>query len=346
MRAALAAGVLAVLLLGAAVPAAPSVLVLGDSYASGEGLPAADGVCGTEAEASWGALVARELGADELRLSACSGAAVADLTTGGALGRDPQLAALGGPADLVLLTIGGNDLGFTDIVADCLGFAELEDGPVREAAADGTWADLGTGRGPDRGCDVATADLRDRIASFAAPERFPLPDGASGDLAAVYVAVARGALAEGGRLVVVGYPALFAEPDRWPERYGQRCHGLRAADAAALGEVVAALDAAVADAVRAANQRLGAPVVQHVDVMDAYTGAEGEDHRLCGGGVPWMNGLTVGEGGIDIGRLLGQLSGGGGIDLEQLGARPSGSFHPGTAGHRGIADAVLAALTG
>jgi hypothetical protein len=62
-----------------------------------------------------------------------------------------------------------------------------------------------------------------------------------------------------------------------------------------------------------------------------------------------MNGLTVNEGGIDVTQLLsrlGQGAGQGGLDLAELGARPSGSFHPGTAGHRGTAAVVLDAVGG
>jgi len=330
-------------------PTAPSVLVLGDSYASGEGLPSAEGVCGTEAALSWPALVAQHLQSTHVRLLACSGATVTDVTVGGPLGREPQLAAAaaGGPADLVLLTIGGNDLGFTDIVGDCLGFAGLDEAPSVEALEGASWSDL-VGRGEiDRGCDVSQAELLDRVTDLAASDRFVVDsEGGTGGLAALHASVVEQAVAEGGRLVVVGYPALFAEVARWADRYGQRCHGLGAADAEALGRVVVALDEEVAAEVAAANVLLGADVVEYVSVLAVYDGsADGEDHRLCGGGTPWLNGLTVAEGGIDVARLLVQLGAGAdGLDLEALGARPGGSFHPSTAGHRGTAAAVLDAL--
>lgn len=341
--------VVGVLLSMAAVPAPAvgTVLVLGDSYASGEGLPTAQGVCGAEAERSWPALVAAGLGASTVQLLACAGAGVDDVTVGGRLGRPAQLAAAD-PADLVLVTVAGNDLGFTEIVADCLGFAELGQAPTAAALDDGGWLDLVDAGEVDRGCDVTQPELLDRVAAFARPDRFPLAGGGAGSLGDVYAELATNAVADGGQLVVVGYPALFAEVARWPERYGRRCHGLRDTDAQALARVVVALDEQLAVAAATANERLGADVVRHVSVLGAFDGTrDDEDHRLCGAGEPWINGLTVVEGGVDVARLLAQLGAGpGGLDLDELGARPGGSFHPSTVGHRGIADVVLEELGG
>ncbi len=329
---------------GAATPAS-SVLVLGDSYASGEGLPTASGECGTEAERSWGALVAAGIGSADLQLLACSGAEVADVTVGGPLGRPAQLVAAR-PADLVLLTLGGNDLGFVEIVADCLGFARLETSPGGAALEEGAWTALLTGD-VDQGCDITQEELLGRVEALADPDRFVLDDaGTTGGLGEVYATVARRAVAEDGRLVVVGYPALFSDVAAWPARYVQRCHGLRAADAEALAAVVLALDERVAVAVATANELLGEDVVEHVSVLDAVAGTvDGEDHRLCGGGDAWINGLTLVEGGVDVAQLLAQLGAGpGGLDLSAIGARPGGSFHPSTAGHAGIAATVLETL--
>lgn len=329
----------------AAVSAPGDVLVLGDSYASGEGLPSASGECGTETTRSWGALVAAELGSADLQLVACSGAEVADVTVGGPLGRPAQL-DVAAPADLVLLTLGGNDLGFVEIVGDCLGFAGLTESPGAGVDSGDGWTALLDGD-VDRGCDVTPDELLARVASLRAADRFVLDEqGTTGSLADVYAAVAARVVAPGGQLVVVGYPALFSDVAAWPERYVQRCHGLRAGDADALGDVVVALDEAIAASVEEANAILGAPVVTHVDLQAAVAGGDdGEDHRLCGGGTPWINGLTVVEGGVDVAQLLAQLGAGpGGIDLDAVGARPGGSFHPSTAGHRGIAATVLEAL--
>lgn len=320
---------------GATDTGTPSrVLVLGDSYASGLGLPEATGECGTESSASWGALVAEGLGA-ELDLQACAGAEVADVLTGGGdLGRPAQVGAP--PADLVLLMVGGNDLGFIEIVGDCLGFADVQGGAATFGEQATPWTDLVAAGRVDTGCDTPTSDLLARV------------DELAGVLEETYVTVAGTVVADGGRLVVVGYPGIVADPELWPARYGERCHAVRAGDAGGLVSLVESLDAAVADAVGAADERLGGGVVTHVPVLGPSQGADGEgDHRLCGGGEPWLNGLTVAEGGVNVVELLTQLGGGpGGVDLEAIGARPGGSFHPGTAGHRGIAATVLDALGG
>ena len=152
-------------------------------------------------------------------------------------------------------------------------------------------------------------------------------------MADVYVEIANRTVTAGGELVVVGYPQLVADPASWPARYGQRCHALRAADAAALGPVIVALDEAIAAAAAAADDALADRRIRHVSLLAASEGAAtGVVHRLCGGGEPWINGLTVIEGGVDVAQLLARLGAGpGGLDLEALGARPSGSFHPASA---------------
>ena len=241
----------------------------------------------------------------------------------------------------------GNDLGFTEIVADCLGFAQLREPPSPTALASTGWTDLVTAGDVDDGCDVSREELLERIAGFAADDRFVLDaEGGTGSLADVYVTIGREVVTDGGELVVVGYPQLFAEVTDWPVRYGQRCHALRARDATDLAVVVAALDAQLAASARAADEALDAITVRHVSLLAAVAGeGTGADHRLCGGGEPWVNGLTVVEGGLDVAQLLAQLGAGpGGLDLESIGARPSGSFHPSSAGHAGIADVVLDVL--
>ena len=341
----LAAGLLAAGLVLAQGAEPTTVVVLGDSYASGEGLATASGECGTEPERSWGAQVATGLGA-ELRLVACTGAEVADVTVGRQAGRAAQVAAAA-PAPLALLTVGGNDLGFTEIVADCLGFAGLREPPSPADLASAGWTELLTGGEVDDGCDVTRQELLDRVDAFAGPDRFLLDaEGTTGSLADVYATVARRVVTAGGELIVVGYPQLFAAVAEWPTRYGQRCHALRAEDAADLGAVVAALDAQLAASAAAADAALDAITVRHVSLLGAIAGEQtGADHRLCGGGEPWINGLTVVEGGLDVAQLLAQLGAGPeGLDLEGIGARPSGSFHPSSAGHAGIASVVLDAL--
>ena len=167
---ALAALVLAApVLLGAtsasAAPRQPVVYdALGDSYASGYGVPPY-GPCGRS-----GSAYAEQLdGRMKIRLDdfvACAGATTTSLVSGG------QLGALGADTDLVTLTIGGNDIGWSQTVGACL---------------------VGT----DPQCAGSLALTRARVLT-------QLPSL----LDTVYADVA--AAAPGAHVVVTGYPRLFS----------------------------------------------------------------------------------------------------------------------------------------
>jgi GDSL-like Lipase/Acylhydrolase family/Bacterial Ig domain len=133
------------------------VAIVGDSYISGEG--AADGITSTlefneepkpyeigtddrgvnqchRSQASWAWRVAADrLQADSIFFSACSGAVTHNVTFNGSpqwpvsalLGGQPQSNSLNEynqdhPIDLVLVSIGGNDIGFERVIRDCLLF--------------------------------------------------------------------------------------------------------------------------------------------------------------------------------------------------------------------------------
>ena len=150
-----------------AAPAAASRVVydaLGDSYASGYGVPPY-----TECGRSQSAYAVQLDGRHRLRLDdfvACAGATTTTLVTGG------QLAALDADTDLVTLTIGGNDIGWSTAVTACLG-------------------------GTDAQCAGTIGVVEARTTSL-------LP----GLLDTVYAQVA--AAAPNARVVVTGYPRLFS----------------------------------------------------------------------------------------------------------------------------------------
>ncbi|MDQ2629379.1 MAG: GDSL-type esterase/lipase family protein, partial [Actinomycetota bacterium] len=121
------------------------VAVLGDSYVAGVGAvdPGEPYDPGTDTPGnrcrrtshSWGPKIAALLGAsgDDLLFAACNGATSADVTSKGQESRSdpgvhgslPQVEVLRdwgdvAPADVVLLGIGGNDVGFAGLVSDCL----------------------------------------------------------------------------------------------------------------------------------------------------------------------------------------------------------------------------------
>jgi len=93
-------------------PAAPRLLVgMGDSYSTGAGIPPADPSAGQchRSLAAYPMLTAQELGFTG-RSVACGGAQLADLTTSTRPGVPPQITGIA-DADVVAVTIGGNDLG-------------------------------------------------------------------------------------------------------------------------------------------------------------------------------------------------------------------------------------------
>ncbi|GEK20540.1 SGNH/GDSL hydrolase family protein [Cellulomonas xylanilytica] len=91
---------------------------LGDSYASGYGVPPY-----AECGRSQSAYAVQLDGRHRLRLDdfvACAGATTTSLVAGG------QLAALDADTDLVTLTIGGNDIGWSSAVVACLGGTDAQ----------------------------------------------------------------------------------------------------------------------------------------------------------------------------------------------------------------------------
>lgn len=107
----------------AAAPAtaAPAPVVydaLGDSYGSGYGAPPYDDACG-RSSAAYAHQIDGRMRIDLDDFAACAGA-----TTGSLLAT--QLEALDRETDLVTVSIGGNDIGWGDVVAACVGGSDLQ----------------------------------------------------------------------------------------------------------------------------------------------------------------------------------------------------------------------------
>jgi lysophospholipase L1-like esterase len=93
----------------APAPFAPEYVALGDSYASGAGAGSyVDGSCRRSANA-YPALRGKEF--PSFKFVACSGATTKSLRS--------QLRALTPATTLVTITVGGNDLGFVDVMTTC-----------------------------------------------------------------------------------------------------------------------------------------------------------------------------------------------------------------------------------
>lgn len=160
---------LAALALTPAIARAGGYVALGDSYSSGVGTGTyyADGGACHRSPNAYPVLVAARLGAS-LRFSACSGAKTGDVLSS-------QLRPLRGSTRYVTISIGGNDAGFSRVIAKC-----AAPWPVS--------------------CDGEITGAQSYI-------RDTLP----GKLDSVYSAIR--SRAPGARVAVVGYPRLFSGRD-------------------------------------------------------------------------------------------------------------------------------------
>ena len=135
----------------------PIYVALGSSFASGPGIePIVDARCGRSGS-NYAHLVAGRLGYDLIDVT-CGGAAVDDLLTrpqslmsGGTV--PPQIEAVVPDADLVTVTVGGNDIEYLLTLLRCSHQADPDGTPVEARAFFGTPVDpaaveAGAGRAP------------------------------------------------------------------------------------------------------------------------------------------------------------------------------------------------------
>lgn len=100
-------------------------VALGDSYATGYGTtPIIDTACG-RAQKNVPYVAGLWLGVGSYRNVACSGATTADILQA-RNGRAAQLDALTSGTNLITVSIGGNDLGFTNIVTTCAALSQRQ----------------------------------------------------------------------------------------------------------------------------------------------------------------------------------------------------------------------------
>ena len=177
------AAIAATALTGSAVArAADNYVSLGDSYAAGPLLPFPVRPLGCLRSSSNYPRLARSGIGLPLRDASCSGARTADMTgwQGVAGGFNaPQLGSLAADTRVVSLTIGGNDIGFSEIVRSCITVNPFGS-PCRNRYAAG-------------GADTVSNRIRATAPLFDA-----VLDGIR-------------ARSPGARVFVVNYPALFPE---------------------------------------------------------------------------------------------------------------------------------------
>lgn len=179
-------------------------VALGDSYAAGLGLPNPTGTvpgCG-QSTSSYPQQVALALGLSLTDVT-CSGANTFNIlnteqVTGA--GTNPvQIGALTTDTDIVTVTIGGNDLGFSTIIGACL--AASANGPTlnNPVPADPQPLNCKSFLAPDGGFDSLAA----KIAALVAPS-----------LTATLTAI--NAAAPNAKVFVVAYPALMPDQAHTP----------------------------------------------------------------------------------------------------------------------------------
>lgn len=340
---------------------------LGDSYAAGEGLEHPSRSTQTDRECqralagdaypsvAWGAAAA-ENRAGPYAFVACTGAITDDLFPAPAgrlqAGQRDQAIFLAGQRrfDVVTLSFGGNNLDFVGVLLSCAGVS-ITGGATAVIGGVGSWANA-----PWVGCTLSENEMKTRIDALTDPEsvKGTLPAcNALGDasstsahwdddrlvqgritLPELYDVVGRCVAAPGGTVVVMGYPQLLEEGDRWSRLEGNRCHRIRRADVGKLRGATAHLNFRIHEAVIQANERSPGRFVfvdpnhfwegGRLDLSEPSASERNEPsnrHSLCAGGDPWLNGLTVGTKG-------------------QGALRVYRSFHPNQEGHGAMAKAV------
>lgn len=175
-------------------------VALGDSYTSGYGISPVsnDPVEGCfQAEANFPHLVAANLGL-ELTDASCSGAKTEHILATphntGVATAPPQSTALSADTDIVTVAIGGNDVGFSDILAACTALS-----PAGPLAFDGVTPNCRAIFNPAPGVD----NLALKIAGLVAPA-----------IKATFADIK--AKAPGATIIVLGYPSLFPDAANTP----------------------------------------------------------------------------------------------------------------------------------
>jgi lysophospholipase L1-like esterase len=264
-------------------PPAAQAVALGDSYAAGEGLAPYRRGTATPTNACHRSFRAypelldqgRQRVVRSIRSVACSGA-----RTGAAVAPQPdrdvpaQVTALSRWTETVTLTIGGNDIGFSEVLGSCV------HSPLAPELVPGR---PGCATRADQAVTLRTARLAGGPVNPAVlPGTVPLGE--------VITAIARRSPA--ATIHVTTYPRLFGTTfadDPAGCRVGQLGAAplyVTAADVTWIRAKVDGLNAAITSTVEQA--RAAGVRVRTVDVTTPFT-----SHNVCGSGEPWVNGLVV-----------------------------------------------------
>lgn len=261
-----------------------SWLVTGDSYSSGEGVAGNSGECAQSSDA-YGPTAARLFdGApvSQISFTACTGLQATDYFGQGNDGKSmwdwSQELAPGVVYDVITMTFGGNDIGFSNIIKDCMSLVPSSWGDVRGSLTDD--------------CDVTEETLKqeidDLISNTSRIQTHTTDASQTGSIVDFYRAVADAQLTVHGQLYVLGYPKLFAPSGEWGLFQGTRCNGITRGDANMLGRISDYLDDRLRTAVEQADAGEGR--ITYISTTGLFT-----HHELCGNGEDWINGSITFE---------------------------------------------------
>jgi lysophospholipase L1-like esterase len=329
-----------------------SWLSLGDSYGAGEGATEASGYCQRSPNAAGpkAATVLREERGWTIEpeaFGACTGYLAEDLLNSRrdlvTAGRDLYGKPIEAPADsevpsdqsletwaegqvpggtkfdVVVASLGGNDIGFADIVKACIditrtlihvGNAVIPSvtGSPWEAFARAVVADRVADHVDPEGCGPVGDELEGRVDDLISGSR------SGRGLVDMYRDAADELLAPGGVFVVLGYPRLTTPSSDWQQWRGNQCNMLSRGDSDRLGKAAEYFDEQLRAAVEGIDGRFA--YVSRLDVFDDG----GNYHSLCSRGVEWLNTPLV--------------------FLRDGTLRPQRGFHPNDLGYLASAEAV------
>jgi hypothetical protein len=291
----------------------PNYVALGDSFASGEGANEKFFQLGTSfddpknpggttgwhrSSTAWSGLVADQalksglVGAVDY--VACSGAVADNLYgTNRTYARVneievPQLSYVNNDTVLATLSMGGNDVGFADILVNCVGFFQSSPngyGCRKPGTQASHLVDTQLGRLLGGGIPTPSREA-----------------GHSVSLSDIYLDIAH-KMSPRGTLIVTGYPKLFAESKNLyllPTVDGAACRvgsrqplnlGVSFKDAQWLNGIAAQANDAIEKSVGIANKELTGDA-PHPTVVFAPTSGKFSSHRLCSLS-SWINGVEL-----------------------------------------------------
>lgn len=294
-------------------------VALGDSFASAEGLSPyergtdmATNGCHRSTNQSYPELLERRAirRFDRLTSVTCSGAITAALFSNLPDRSDEraQLKVLSARTRTVTLTIGGNDVGFSSVLGDCI-YTPVPDPALQQLI-------------PGRpGCEQRRdPDVQQALARLGGA---PVPGLTLPTVPLIAILSSIHALAPNAKIYLTGYPPLFGATFTAP--FGCQVAAvsgiplfISGPDAQWISRSTTQLNATI-EASESLARSIGLPVI-YVDVAATF-----DDHAVCDTGTAWINPLLAKTDGTSL-----QVS--------------PASFHPTARGQRAYADAVAASL--